>query len=388
MRFITILGSTGSIGLSALRVIKTLPDKFRIYGFACNRNIEILSNQISEFKPSVVAIGEKSLYESDRVKNLIRINEGVEFLFGEEGIIELASRKTDIVISSIVGSAGLRPSIAALDGCSRLALANKETLVMAGNIFIDLAAEKGVELIPVDSEHSAVFSLLCNLKKDEVERVILTASGGSLRDYPGGSLRDVTPEIALKHPTWSMGSKITIDSATLMNKGLEVIEAHHLFDFGYDNIGVIIHPESVIHSMVETVDGTIYAHMGKTDMVFPILNALTYPEKIKNSFGKLGLADVGSLSFRNYDSSRFPALQLCYAAGKTGGNIPAVMNAANEAAVYAFLEKKIRFTDIVEIVEKTIDSVNLISRPGIGDIFESDCEARNIALSIIKEKHL
>ena len=201
-------------------------------------------------------------------------------------------------------------------------------------------------------------------------------------------LEHIGKEQALKHPTWDMGAKVTIDSATLMNKGLEVIEAHHLFDFSYDNIGVIIHPESVIHSMVETVDGTIYAHIGKTDMVFPILNALTYPEKIKNSFGKLGLADVGSLSFRNYDSTRFPALELCYNAGRTGGNIPAVMNAANEAAVYAFLEKKIRFTDIVEIVEKTIDSVNLISRPGIGDIFESDCEARNIALSIIKEKHL
>jgi len=388
MRTVSILGSTGSIGLSALRVIKTLPDKFKIYGLACNRNIEILSDQICEFKPAVVAIGDKTVANSVNVKNLIRENEGVEFLFGEEGIIELASRKTDTVISSIVGSAGLRPSIAALDGCARLALANKETLVMAGKIFTDLAVEKGVELIPVDSEHSAVFSLLCNLKEDEAERIILTASGGSLRDYPGESLKDVTPEIALKHPTWSMGSKITIDSATLMNKGLEVIEAHHLFNFGYDNIAVIIHPESVIHSMVETVDGAIYAHMGVTDMVFPILNALTYPEKIKNVFGRLDLAAVGSLNFRKYDSGRFPALELCYHAGRAGGNIPAVLNAANESAVYAFLERKIRFTDIVEIVEKTIDSISLISRPDIKDIFESDCEARKIALSFIKEKHL
>lgn len=388
MRFITILGSTGSIGLSALRVIRTLPDKFRIYGLACNRNIEILSKQLSEFRPSVAAIGDKSAAGSDYVKNLIKEHQGVEFLFGEEGIIELASRKTDIVVSSIVGSAGLRPSIAALDGCRRLALANKETLVMAGNIFTDLAAQKGVELIPVDSEHSAVFSLLCNLKADEAERVILTASGGSLRDYPGESLDGVTPEIALRHPTWSMGSKITIDSATLMNKGLEVIEAHHLFNFSYDNIGVIIHPESVIHSMVETVDGAIYAHMGRTDMVFPILNALTYPEKIHNSFGRLDLADVGNLSFRRYDSSRFPALELCYHAGRAGGNIPAVLNAANEAAVYAFLDKKIRFTDIVKIVEKTIASAGAVDRPGIEDIFESDSEARNIALSFIKEIHL
>jgi len=388
MRFISILGSTGSIGLSALRVIKTLPDKFRIYGLACNRNVEILSKQINEYKPSVVAIGDKSVATSEYIKHLIHDNEGVEFLFGEEGIIELASRKTDIVISSIVGSAGLRPSLAALDGCRRLALANKETLVMAGKIFIDLAKEKGVELIPVDSEHSAVFSLLSNLNSVEVERIILTASGGSLRDYPGESLRDVTPEIALKHPTWSMGSKITIDSATLVNKGLEVIEAHHLFNSSYDRIGVIIHPESVIHSMVETVDGAIYAHMGKTDMVFPILNALTYPDKIKNSFGRLDLAEVGSLNFRRHDSTRFPALELCYHAGRTGGNIPAVLNAANEAAVYAFLERKIRFTDIIEIVEKTIDSVDVINIPDVKDIFESDNEARNIALSLIKEKHL
>lgn len=388
MQSVSILGSTGSIGLSALRVIKTLPDKFRIYGLACNRNIEILSKQIYEFKPSVVAINDKSAAASDEVKNLIKMNQGVEFLFGEEGILELASRKCDIVISSIVGSAGLRPSLAALEGCRRLALANKETLVMAGSIFIKLAAEKGVELIPVDSEHSAVFSLLCNLKPGEAERVILTASGGSLRDYPGESLEDVTPETALKHPTWSMGSKITIDSATLFNKGLEVIEAHHLFNFSYDNIAVIIHPESVIHSMVETADGAIYAHMGKTDMVFPILNALTYPEKVKNTFGRLDLAEVGSLNFRRYDSVRFPALELCYKAGRTGGNIPAVLNAANEAAVYAFLDKKIRFTDIVEIVKKTIDSIHVINSPDINDIFESDKEAREIALSFIKEKHL
>lgn len=388
MQFISILGSTGSIGLSALRVIKTFPEKFRIYGLACNRNTGVLSDQINEFNPSVVAIGDKSAALRGDIKDLISANREVEFLFGEEGIIELASRKCDTVISSIVGSAGLRPSLAALEGCSRLALANKETLVMAGSIFTALAAQKGVELIPVDSEHSAVFSLLSNLKNNEVERIILTASGGSLRDYPEEALEDVTPEIALKHPTWSMGSKITIDSATLMNKGLEVIEAHHLFGFDYNKIGVIIHPESVIHSMVETVDGGVYAHMGVTDMVFPILNALMYPEKLKNPFGRLDLAEVGRLNFRRYDSVKFPALELCYHAGRSGGNVPAVLNAANEAAVYAFLDRKIRFTDIVKIVEKTIDSIGLISLPGINDIFQSDRDARIVAAGLIKEMRL
>jgi 1-deoxy-D-xylulose-5-phosphate reductoisomerase len=388
MQSISILGSTGSIGLSAVRVIRTFPDKFKIYGLACNSSIEILSKQISEFKPAVVAIGDKSASSTDLVKKLIKENSDTEFLFGDEGLIELASKKTDITISSISGSAGLRPSIAALDGCKRLALANKETLVMAGEIFTGLAIKKGVELIPVDSEHSAVFSLLSNIKRDEAEQIILTASGGSLKDYPKEGLKDVTPEIALKHPTWNMGNKITIDSATLMNKGLEVIEAHHLFNFGYDKIKVVIHPESIIHSMVETVDGAVYAHMGKTDMVFPILSALTYPAKIENPFGRIDLTEIGSLNFRKYDGKKFPALDLCYHAGKTGGNIPAVLNAANEIAVNSFLEKKIRFTDIVDIVEKTINSVDVINNPGINDIFDSDREAKDMALSFIKQMQL
>ena len=387
MQSISILGSTGSIGLSAIRVIKAFPDKFKIYGLACNSNLSSLSNQISEFKPAVVAIGDKSSAATDLVKKLIKENTQTQFLFGDEGIIELAGRKTDITVSAISGSAGLRPSIAALDGCKRLALANKETLVMAGEIFTELTIKKNVELIPVDSEHSAVFSLLSNMKKDEVEQIILTASGGSLKDYPAEKLKDVTPEIALKHPTWSMGNKITIDSSTLMNKGLEVIEAHHLFNVSYDKIKVVIHPESIIHSMVETVDGAVYAHMGKPDMVFPILSALTYPAKMKNPFGRIDFTEIGNLSFRKYDANKFPALDLCYYAGRTGGNMPAVLNAANETAVYSFLEKKIRFTDITDIVEKTMNAARVINNPDIKDIFESDCEAKRIALSFIKKMY-
>jgi len=280
MNSLTILGSTGSIGLSALRVVRSAPERFKVFGLACNRNLEKLSKQIDEFKPVVVAIGDETVFDSEIVMLLRKKFPEVEFLFGEAGIIELASRRCDIVLSSIVGGAGLRPSLAALDGCKRLALANKETLVMAGDLFMKLAEEKGVELIPVDSEHSAIFMLMRNVEQRELERIILTASGGSLRDLPVEELESVTPETALRHPTWSMGSKITIDSATLMNKGLEVIEAHYLFKTDYDRINVVIHPESIIHSMVETVDGAVYAHLGQADMALPILNALTYRKRL------------------------------------------------------------------------------------------------------------
>jgi 1-deoxy-D-xylulose-5-phosphate reductoisomerase len=386
MQRVTVLGSTGSIGLSSLKVIRSLPERFSICGLACNSNLKLLSEQIAEFMPATVAVVDRSACESSYFRELKSLYKNVEFLEGDSGIRELAGRPCDITVSAIVGSAGLAPSIAALDSCKRLALANKETLVMAGDIFIKLAAARGVELIPVDSEHSAVFSLIHNLGKDEIERIILTASGGSLRDYPVAELSRVTPEAALKHPTWSMGSKITIDSATMMNKGLEVIEAHHLFGLDYDRISVIIHPESVIHSMVETVDGAVYAHMGVTDMVFPILAALTWPEKIRNSFGRLDLAKTGSLNFRPHDSEKYPALDLCYAAGRKGGNLPVVLNAANEIAVYAFLDRKADYMDIVRTVEKTMARVAYIASPGIEEIFESHREAMDTALSLIREK--
>lgn len=388
MTDLTILGSTGSIGSSALRVVQSMRHRFRVYGLSCSRNLEILSRQIEEFNPLSVSVTDRAALESDYYNKIKKKYSQVEFLEGEEGLLELARRKCGITVSAITGSAGLIPSIAALDGCRRIALANKETLVMAGRIFMDLADKKGVELIPVDSEHSAVFALLKGIEANEVMRVILTASGGSLRDYGGDNFDEITPEMALNHPTWSMGSKITIDSATLMNKGLEVIEAHHLFNISYDKISVIVHPESIIHSMVETVDGSIYAHMGVADMALPILNAMIWPEKTENSFGRLDLAHIGSLTFREYNKERFPALDLCYTAGRTGGNMPAVLNAANEAAVYAFLDRKIRFTDIVHTVEESMNRVSLISEPSIDDIINTDYEARKTAESIIEEKTL
>jgi len=387
MASLTILGSTGSIGRSSLRVVRAMPERFTVYGLGCNRNIDLLSKQISEFNPVYAAVADISGQEK-QFKDIQKKFSHVEFFEGKSGLIELAKKKCDLTVSAITGSAGLIPSIAALDGCRRLALANKETLVMAGDIFMEMAENKGVELIPVDSEHSAVFSLLNNIRHKDLHRIILTASGGSLRDYKGENFDDVTPEIALNHPTWSMGSKITIDSATLMNKGLEVIEARHLFNVGYDNIDVVIHPESIIHSMVETVDGAVYAHMGVADMALPILNAMTYPEKVKNTFGRLDFSLIKSLTFRGYDKLKFPALQLCYEAGRAGGAMPAVLNAANESAVYAFLDRRIGFTDIVPIVAESMSRISITSDPSIDDIIKAGLEAADFAESLIKEKKL
>ena len=379
-KLLTILGSTGSIGQSTLRVARMLSGEVRVYGLGCNRNLELLAEQIEEFKPSVVAVSSWDARGSVEFRDLASKYPSVEFIEGDECMVELAGRPVDIVLSSIVGAAGLRPSLAALESCRRLALANKETLVMAGDIFMAEVARRGVELIPVDSEHSAIFSLLHNVKKGELERILLTASGGSLRDLPVEELPKVTPAQALAHPTWNMGNKITIDSATLMNKGLEVIEAHHLFDTAYEKIDVVVHPESVVHSMIETVDGAVYAHMGVADMALPILNAMKYPEKVRNNFGRLDFTKSNTLRFLPWDSSRYPALTLCYEAGKRGGTLPAVLNAANEVAVDAFLKGKIFFTDIVRIVEKVMEGYQVIGDPGIEDIFEADRIAREIAL--------
>ncbi len=383
VKTISILGSTGSIGESTLRVLRFLKEEFRVHGLACGGNIALLEKQIREFEPAVVAVGSAEAAASLEYRALVKKFPAVEFLEGEEGAIELARRSVDVLVSAIVGAAGLKPTLASLGAAKRLALANKETLVMAGDLVKQGLAASGTEMIPVDSEHSAVFCLTRSLAAPEIERVILTASGGSLRGTPVEDLPRVTPEQALAHPTWDMGNKITIDSATLMNKGLEVIEAHHLFDLPYDRIGVMVHPESVVHSMVETVDGALYAHLGVTDMVFPILNALTYPVKRGNPFGRLKLEEVGSLTFAAWDPGRYPALQLCCGAGRRGGTMPAILNAANEAAVGAFLAGRIRFTDIVRIVEKTMAAQNVLDNPGLDEILDADREARERASGLI-----
>ncbi|HSV96296.1 MAG TPA: 1-deoxy-D-xylulose-5-phosphate reductoisomerase [Spirochaetota bacterium] len=380
---VSILGSTGSIGTSALRAIRSQGGDFRVYGLSCNRNTALLGEQIEEFRPEVVAVASND-DSHGCCEELRRRFPGIEFFDGAEGVLEIARRDVDIVLSAIVGAAGLRPTLEAVPHTRRIALANKETLVMAGGLFMDKIREHSVELIPVDSEHSAVFSLLENLDSSEVERIILTASGGSLRDRGADDLAGVTPGEALNHPTWSMGSKITIDSATLMNKGLEVIEAHHLFDAPYDSIDVLIHPESVIHSMVETIDGSLYALLGVPDMALPILNALSYPERRRNPFGRLRLEDLGSLHFAAPDARRYPALALCYGAGRAGGTAPAALNGANETAVDLFLERKIGFTDIVRLVEEVLALHRPVAEPDIDDIFQADAWARKAVQSILR----
>ena len=384
MKTINILGSTGSIGLSAARVLREQKDEFKVYGLTCDRNISVLEEQIAEFNPSAVAVAQRDTRLSDGYLSLKKRFNHVEFIDGENPVTELAARNVDITLSAIVGAAGLAPSLAALGATRRLALANKETLVMAGDIFMSEAARLNTEIIPVDSEHSAVFALLHNVKKDELERILLTASGGSLRSMSIHELADVTPQQALAHPTWNMGSKITIDSATLMNKGFEVIEAHHLFSLPYSKIDVVVHPESIVHSMIETVDGAVYAHMGVADMAHPISYALKYPHKTSNNLGRLDFQQRMALNFMPYDELRYPALSLCYAAGERGGTAPAVLNASNEVAVGAFLERKISFTDIVKIVEKTVSEYHVLDNPGIDEIFEADAGARVKAGEIIR----
>jgi len=381
---ITLLGSTGSIGISTLKVVDFLSSSIAVHGLACKQNISLLREQIALYHPVSVAIETINESNKDDFKRLEQQYPHINFYTGNDGVKTLAQEPVDILLSAIVGAAGLEPTIAAFENTKRIAIANKETLVMAGSIVMAKAQELDVELIPVDSEHSAIFALLENKKSDEISRIILTASGGSLRDHPLESFDAVTPERALAHPTWDMGNKITIDSATLFNKGLEVIEAHHLFGIPFDDIEVILHPESIIHSLIETIDGALFAHMGVTDMVHPILMALSYPEKLENPFGKLDLAKVASLHFNAVDKKRYPALDLCYEAGKTAGTMPSVMNAANEIAVEAFLRKKISFTQIVKVVEEVMNDHKVVTNCEIEDIFNADTEARQRALRIIE----
>ncbi|MBE7040817.1 MAG: 1-deoxy-D-xylulose-5-phosphate reductoisomerase [Ruminococcaceae bacterium] len=383
MMNLTILGSTGSIGTQTLEVVEA-SDNIKVRALGAGRNIKLLEEQIRAFHPRYACVADEKLAAELKVKvadtetEILSGPEGMEFLAGEPG--------SDTVIAAIVGFAGLVPSLAAAKAGKRLALANKETLVSGGDLVRQALSESGGEMIPVDSEHSAVFQCLEAIpvprREAEVKQIILTASGGPFAGRTRKELSDITPEAALKHPNWDMGAKITIDSATLMNKGLEVLEAAQLFCVSADKIGVVVHRQSIIHSMIELVDGAVLAQLGVPDMKLPIQYALTYPERLPMQDNRLNLAQVGTLTFEEPDTKTFRCLALAYEAAKAGHTMPCVLNGANEVAVSLFLQKKIGFLDIAEILERVMQSHKVVERPELFDIIEADRWAREEALRL------
>ncbi len=372
MKNIIVLGSTGSIGRNTLEVVRNLKDEFRVIGLSSNSQWELLADQIKEFRPACVAINDGKLAE--KLKGNVSCSQ-MKIFTGNKCLEEIVLiDEADIVVSAVVGAVGLPAAISTLKQGKTLALANKEALVMAGHIVMSLAEKNKV--LPVDSEHSAIFQSLQSGRRDEVKRVIITASGGPFYDYPIDKLPDVSPRQALKHPTWQMGQKITIDSATLMNKALEIIEAKWLFNLNVEQIDVVIHPQSIIHSMVEFCDGSVIAQMGFPDMKVPIQYALTYPERRDLKVKTFNLSDIGNLTFKKPDMEKFPALRLGYYAAHEGGTVGATLNAANEVAVQAFLNGQIRFTEIVSYVEKVINNHHFIKDPCLEDVIAADVWAR------------
>ncbi|MBI4847996.1 MAG: 1-deoxy-D-xylulose-5-phosphate reductoisomerase [Nitrospirae bacterium] len=381
MKRLSILGSTGSIGRNTIEVVKNHQDKFKVTGLAARNNIELLESQIQIFKPKVVAVYDESAAAILKKKDL-----RVEVLTGESGLVEVATlNDADVVVSAIVGSDGLVPTHEAIKAGKDIALANKEVLVMAGGLIIAEAVKRGVRLIPVDSEHSAIFQCLNGRDMDEVHKIVLTASGGAFLRKDASELETVTPAQALKHPTWAMGKKITIDSATLMNKGLEVIEACWLFDMPPEKVDVVLHPQSIIHSMVKFIDGSVIAHMSVPDMKGPISYALSYPQRFQDVLPALNLPEVRELTFEEPDLRRFPSLSLAYDAIRTGGTMPCVLNAANEIAVGIFLEGKISFTAIPRVISRTMSEHKVLSSDTIEVVLDASEWAKVKAVEIAEE---
>lgn len=376
---ISILGSTGSIGTQTLEVIAKHPELFRVESLAAGSNVKVLLQQIHQFKPKLVSVNNPEL--ADLVRR--EAPAGVKILDGEQGLLEVAvGGDSDFLVSAIMGSLGLKPTLAAIEAGKRIGLANKETLVSAGHIVTEAARRNHVELLPIDSEHSAIFQCLNGESIQQVNKLIITASGGSFRDQTREQLKHVTVEQALKHPNWSMGAKITIDSATMANKGLEVIEAHWLFQLAYSQIEVVIHPESIVHSMVEFVDYSVMAQLGTPDMRVPIQYALTYPNRLSTPSTQLRLTDIGSLHFRPMDYERYPCLRMAIECGITGGTASTVYNAANEIAVARFLNKDIDFLSIESIISEVLNKHEAVSMPELEQILEADAWARAIAAQI------
>jgi 1-deoxy-D-xylulose-5-phosphate reductoisomerase len=386
VRRLSILGSTGSIGTNALQVVRRYPDRFRVVGLAAGRNIDLLARQAAEFKPLVCSVADEALAAALRQRLPGEL--GCEVLSGVAGSVTVAGlAEADTVVSAIVGAAGLVPTYAAIQAGKRIALANKETLVMAGELVMAEVGRLEVELLPVDSEHSALFQSLRGHRREDVHRIILTASGGPFLRRPAAELARVGPDEALKHPRWKMGPKVTIDSATLMNKGLECIEARWLFDMPMARIQVCIHPQSIIHSMVEYVDGSVIAQLAIPDMQIPIAYALSYPERLELELPRLDLFEVERLSFLPPDEQKFPCLRLAYQAAAAGGALPAVLNAANETAVNAFLARRIRFGRIHELIESVLEECDLPAPGSIGEVLAADAWARNRAEGLIRARH-
>ncbi|MBR6694699.1 MAG: 1-deoxy-D-xylulose-5-phosphate reductoisomerase [Clostridia bacterium] len=380
MKTISILGSTGSIGTQALEVAKA--GNMRVAAIAAGRNIDLLEAQAREFCPDLVAVFDTDLAE--KLKDKLS-DTSIRVLAGEEGILAAATHPdAQIVLNAIVGIAGLRSTMAIIEAGKTLALANKESLVTAGELVMAAAKEKGVSILPVDSEHSAIFQSLQGVPEGSLQKILLTASGGPFFGKTGAELEKVTLEDALKHPNWSMGQKITIDSATLMNKGLEVIEAAHLFSVSADDIEVLVHRQSIIHSAVELRDGAVIAQLGTADMRLPIQYAITYPERHPCPCGRLSLAEIGSLTFAHPDTETFECLALCIEASRKGGLKAAAVNGANEAAVALFLEKKIKFLDIPRLVRLAYEAQPDVDSFTIEDVFEADKAAREIVLKNYK----
>ena len=383
MKAITLLGSTGSIGTQTLDIVTHHPDKFRIVGLAARSNVTLLAQQIRAFRPEIAAICDES--KLCELKTAIAdLDPQPVLLAGESGVAEVARYgDSEAVVTGIVGCAGLLPTLAAIKAGKDIALANKETLIAGGPVVNPLIQEYGVKLLPADSEHSAIFQCLQGVPKGGLRRIILTASGGAFRDWPVEKLAEVKVADAIKHPNWSMGRKITVDSATMMNKGLEVIEAHYLFGLDYDNIDIVIHPQSIIHSLIELQDTSVLAQLGWPDMRLPLLYALSWPERIYTNWETLDLVKAGNLTFKAPDNQKYPCMALAYAAGRAGGTMPAVLNAANEQAVALFLEEKIEFLEIPKVIESVCDrhQSDNCQNPSLDDILAVDKWAREAVLS-------
>ena len=373
MKKITVLGVTGSIGTQTVDVVLEHPEQFEIIAMSAGHNIKVLKDIMAKLDVKHICV----IDEKDAIA-LSKEYPDRHFYFGEEGLLKIATLKeADIVLNAIVGFAGLLPTIEAIKAKKDIAIANKETLVVAGHIIMPLVKEYGIELLPVDSEHSAIWQSMRAGHHNEVSKILLTCSGGSFRDKTFEELKDVTVKEALNHPNWSMGAKITIDSATLFNKGLEVMEAKWLFDVDYDDIEVLIHPESVLHSAIEFSDTAVIGQMGTPDMRLPIQYALTYPDRCDLQAKRLSLTDIGTLHFSKPDTKRFPALDLAYKAGRTGGSMPCVLNAANEVANALFRAGKITFLDIFKLVKKAMDHHDVVNNPSLDELLEIDQKTRD-----------